>query len=325
VQRTDTIGLSIAAAGHVLLVALLSLGLFHAPKPPLSKQDPIDVSLVDDAALRSATRTAAPAPMARASERGPVEQAAPAPTPQPAPQPVKPAEPPPPAPAVAPVAKPAPKPAPTVKAEPRPAPKPTKTVPPRPVQPRPAATPPVTKAQPAPAKTPAVKQQPSDKAAKGKAVPTQKAAAGKATTAKPGSGTQKTTRATGLDRSILDGIDTDSDSKAKGRPAPLGAAEARALNAEISRRLKPHWRAPTGADVDQLVTILTWRLNADGSIASGPTLVEQTGKTDSNRPQQQLHVEAAIRAVRAAAPFDLPAQYYDNWKFIERFRFDKRL
>ena len=55
------------------------------------------------------------------------------------------------------------------------------------------------------------------------------------------------------------------------------------------------------------------------------TLVEQTGKTDSNRPQQQLHIEAAIRAVRAAAPFDLPEEYYDNWKFIKAFRFDRRL
>jgi hypothetical protein len=104
----------------------------------------------------------------------------------------------------------------------------------------------------------------------------------------------------------------------------LSPEAARALRAEITRQLKPFWRAPTGVDADKLITVLTWRLNQDGSLASGPTLVEQTGKTVSNFPQQQLHVEAAMRAVRTAAPFRLPAEFYDNWKLI-KFSFDKRL
>ncbi len=59
---------------------------------------------------------------------------------------------------------------------------------------------------------------------------------------------------------------------------------ARALRAEITRQLKPFWRAPTGVDADKLITVLTWRLNQDGSLASGPTLVKQDGKTVSNFP-----------------------------------------
>jgi hypothetical protein len=31
-----------------------------------------------------------------------------------------------------------------------------------------------------------------------------------------------------------------------------------------------------------------------------------------------------MRAVRTAAPFRLPAEFYDNWKLI-KFSFDKRL
>jgi hypothetical protein len=99
----------------------------------------------------------------------------------------------------------------------------------------------------------------------------------------------------------------------------------RALNQEISRQLQPHWRAPSGADADQLVTTLRWRLNPDGTLAAGPELVSQTGVTDSNRPQAELHKEAAIKAVRAAVPLHLPPEYYDYWKNIVSFRFDKRL
>jgi len=138
-------------------------------------------------------------------------------------------------------------------------------------------------------------------------------------------------RARRLGADFLKGIESDapaqrSETQTPGSSnAPLGAAAARALNAEISRQLKRYWRAPTGADADQLVTVLRWRLNRDGTIASGPEVVEQTGQTPSNRPQQQLHIEAAIRAVRAAAPFQLPPDLYDSWKYIREFSFDRRL
>lgn len=128
---------------------------------------------------------------------------------------------------------------------------------------------------------------------------------------------------------VLKGLDapskSDSTSTVASGNAPLSPEAARALRAEITRQLKPYWRAPTGVDADKLVTVLTWRLNQDGSLASGPTLVKQDGKTASNFPQQQLHVEAAIRAVRAAAPFRLPPDLYDSWKYIKEFSFDKRL
>lgn len=127
----------------------------------------------------------------------------------------------------------------------------------------------------------------------------------------------------------LKGLDapskSDSTSTAAAGNAPLSPEAARALRAEITRQLKPFWRAPTGVDADKLITVLTWRLNSDGSLASGPTLVKQDGKTVSNFPQQQLHVEAAIRAVRAAAPFRLPPDLYDSWKYVKEFSFDKRL
>lgn len=139
----------------------------------------------------------------------------------------------------------------------------------------------------------------------------------------------KPQRASRLGSDFLKGLDdaptTRNPAPAAGANAPLSDAAARALNAEISRQLKRFWRAPTGADAERLITKLRWRLNRDGTLASDPELVSQDGKTDSNRPQQDLHVEAAKRAVRAAAPFNLPAEYYDSWRYIESFSFDRRL
>ena len=56
-------------------------------------------------------------------------------------------------------------------------------------------------------------------------------------------------------------------------------------------------------------------LNQDGSLAGEPR-VTQTGITESNRSQAALHRERAIRAVKLAAPFRLPPQYYGAWKTI---------
>jgi periplasmic protein TonB len=52
--------------------------------------------------------------------------------------------------------------------------------------------------------------------------------------------------------------------------------------------------------------------------------VRQTGVTDANRAQLQRHREQAVRAVRLAAPFDLPEEYYAGWQVVTS-TFDKRL
>lgn len=303
-ERSDTIGLSVAAAAHVLLLAALSFGLLSAPPIVIRPPDAIDVTFADAVALESGTRNPAPATASQAPETGPTEDAAPPPapertdepqakplpTPAPAPPPPKPAE---------------PKPAPLPKPAPRPTPKPTPTAP---------------KAQPTPAKPAPAKPQAA------------KASPAKAAPAKPrpatGNGEAKAPRGSRLGNDFLKGINSDTapaPRAAPAAPAKLSDTEARALNVEISRQLKPYWRAPSGADADQLATTLRWRLNPDGTLAAGPDVVSQTGITDSNRPQADLHREAAIRAVRAAAPFQLPPEFYPFWKNIVAFRFDKRL
>ena len=107
--------------------------------------------------------------------------------------------------------------------------------------------------------------------------------------------------------------------------ARAGPQVAASLAQAISRALKPRWNAPQGAEADQLVTVLAFDLNPDGSLAGRPRVVSQSGVTDANSAQKARHAEQAIRAVQLAAPFDLPEQYYPLWKRVASFRFDRRL
>jgi outer membrane biosynthesis protein TonB len=115
-DRAEKAGFGIAAAGHLALLAALSLGVAATRLPP-PKQQPIEVSFVDEAAPQSqAPEVSAEAPAPKlAEEAGPPEPAAPLPPPQaeprlqPAPSP-RPAPPAAAAPAPAPpVARPAPR------------------------------------------------------------------------------------------------------------------------------------------------------------------------------------------------------------------------
>ena len=135
-----------------------------------------------------------------------------------------------------------------------------------------------------------------------------------------------TARPTGRLKGILSGIsDSDSPSRSAAPPATaVGPAVKASLAAEVRRQLKPHWKAPSGADVEQLRTELSIRLARDGSVTDVDVL-RTTGQTESNRPQVKLHQEQAVRAVRLASPFRLPAEYYDAWKLLSPIGFDKRL
>ena len=279
-DRAETAGLGVAAAGHVLLFAALSLGFMAAPDPLKLKPQPIDVQLIDEVGLESgapAPSLEEPAPKLAEIE-GPIVDSAP-PPPQPLPDPV---------PQPQPRAEPAPPPAPTPKPVKRaPAPKPT----------------PAAKAAPARPKAPAEKAAPA-KAAKQKAA----------------------TRPTGRLSGILDGVsERESQSRATTpRTRTASAAVQSSLRAEVLRQLKPHWKAPTGADAEQLRTELSITLAPNGTVTNIEVL-RTTGQTPSNRPQVKLHQEQAIRAARLASPFRLPAEYYDAWKLLSPIGFDKRL
>jgi hypothetical protein len=176
--------------------------------------------------------------------------------------------------------------------------------PPRPAPPQPKAAPP----RPAPPQA-----RPAPKAAP------------KAAAAPQGQPKGSAARPTGRLNGLLTGLGArETPSQTTAPPAKAaGPAVQAALGSEIRRQLKPHWKSPTGADVEQLRTTVRVSLTRSGGIEDIGT-VTTTGQTASNRGQVKLHQEQAIRAVRLAAPFRLPAEHYDAWKDIAPV-FDRRL
>jgi protein TonB len=109
--------------------------------------------------------------------------------------------------------------------------------------------------------------------------------------------------------------------------APVPASQIsetakRSIAQSIAQQLRPHWKPPSGVAVQDIVTILAFELNPDGSLKGTPRMVGQNGVNDANRAQATRHRELAIRAVQLAAPFDLPPEYYNAWKRIDKSRFD---
>lgn len=297
IDRREGTALGVAVIGHVVLFGLLSVGFLATPNPLKLEPTPIEISLTDDAALKSeAPVINREAPAERLADTpGPVEPDTPPPAPQPDPQPVARPDPTPPKPAPAP--------------EPRPQPKPAPKAPPKKTQPAPPKAEPKVKAQPKAAE-PQPKAQAKTNASQSKSQSTARNAV----------------RPTGRLSGIVDGL-TDQPSKGKAttpQASQIGASVKSALAAEVIRQLRPHWKSPTGADVELLRTQVEIRLNKDGSLAAPPRVVGQTGLTASNRPQADLHKERAIAAAKLAAPFKLPAEYYEAWKLITP-TFDRRL
>ncbi len=107
--------------------------------------------------------------------------------------------------------------------------------------------------------------------------------------------------------------------------ATFGAKESADLRSAISRQIKKNWSAPNGVDAEQLVSIVRWQLNPDGSLKGRPTCnTNASSITDSNRPQAGPHCERAIRAVQLGDFSNLPEQFYSRWDDLE-WQFDRRL
>ena len=304
-DRAEATGFGIAFAGHAALLAVLAFGLATA-KIPKPQADPIEVSFVDEVALESQSPTpTAEAPAALlAEEEGPAEPSAPAPMPEPTP-----------APPVEPQPQPRVEPRPVPPA-PTPRPTPKATPPPRPVpRPQPKAQPP-RPAQPAQPKASQPKAAPKAAAQKAPQRPTPKAGSGS------GGAQQKAApnaRPTGRLSGLLNGIsDRPSQSRTTTPPAQkAGPAVEASLIAEVRRQIKPHWQrnVPTGADIEKLRAKATLQLGRNGQLIDAKVVM--SGVTPSNKPQASRFQEGALKSVRLAAPYRLPAEFYENWKEIE--------
>lgn len=290
-EKSERLGLSVAVVGHVALFGVLSLGIASRSELKMPTE-PISVQLTDEVGLVStAPSPSQEAATATAPEIAPeIEKAAPEPESTPAPAVRRPE---PPAPRA--VDRPSPpKPKAAEKPRPAPVPKPARSTPPPPAKPQPKAA---EKPKPAAPADTSERRRPDR--------PAEKPAA-------------KAPRAPRIGKDFLEGVtDKASTSRSQTPPASVaGPAVVASLQRELLRQVKPHWVPPTGADADQLRTKVSVRLDESGNIVGTPSAVT-TGVTASNRAQESLHKERAIAAVRRAAPFKFPSQYYSEWQTIE--------
>ncbi|KHK89963.1 hypothetical protein [Novosphingobium malaysiense] len=293
--KEERIGLVVAVALHAAVVAamLIRPPLHSVVKPPAR----IEVTISD---LYGMTSTSPDPNSQAAPDRGPVLGEA-APLPEPAPALPEPAQP-------TPRAAEEPRPQRTSRPEPKPKPKPAPRATERP---RPAAKePPKTSSSRKSSAIDDIISRPSPKS---------DSSASKSSAAPRKSGASSFAQAFG------EGAPGASAESGKGAPAAeIGPQQRSALAAAINRQLKPHWQAPQGADADLLTTRVRFRLNSDGSLAGEPQVLGTTGQTAANQAQVQRHQEQAVRAVKLAAPFDLPKDLYEGWKVVTT-NFDRRL
>jgi len=301
--REEALGLFVAIAAHAGLIAALTLSpLGRQIQPPPQRMTVSFAPTVADQST-SPKPDAQPAPDLAPTLGEPAQAdkpvAAPVPEPKPEPKPLP---------------KPVPKPKPVAKPEPKPEPKPA---------PKPVAKPkPEPKPKPAP---PKVEPKPEPKA-KPEAKPKHEAKpAGGDTHAQPHH--DKPVGGSKIDQNFLKGIagDTTPGTDKVSPGAKVATVSSADLVSVISRQILPHWKPPSGVDVDKLVVVLAWSMNPDGTLASKPVMVSETGVTDANRAQAEVYVERAIKSVEVAAPFRLPPQAYAQWKRVSKFRFDYQL
>ncbi len=211
------------------------------------------------------------------------------------------------------------------------APPPAEVAPAPPPPERVQVTPPPPQPQPRPTPTPAARPSPTPSAKpsptpspRATSTPAPRSASTPAPRATPTTAARTGGSRIGDDFLSGQGSSTRTD-ETRAPAAAFGASDRAALSSAITRQIRPHWNAPSGADAERLVSIVNWDLNRDGTLRGTPRCrVDPSSITDSNRPQASLHCERAIRAVQLAAPFNLPEQFYDRWKALE-WQFDRRL
>ncbi len=193
--------------------------------------------------------------------------------------------------------------------------------------PEPVAKPtpkPVEPSKPVVTKKPAVPKPVTAKATPAKPAPAKAAPKAAAKAPSKAAETPAPARSGGRLTGLLKGLTADEGGRATAAPAVrITPAIQSSLGSEIMRQIKPHWSGPSGPDVDALKTVLKVSLARDGSVTD-IQVVGTSGINDSNRSIAPIHKERAIKAVRLASPFRLPAQYYDGWKSVN-VNFDWRL
>lgn len=292
---------SIALHGGVAALALIGFSATKEEPRPLVNSVP--VSIVSEMVIEAAAPdNPQPEPSPEDGATAPVETTVAPPEPTPAPPEPKPTPPAPRPTPPAPRPEPAPRPTPTPPAKKAETPRPT---PPRETpreQPRP--TPPREQPRPTPPRETPRPNPPREAAPAKKAETPRTNTPPRSTNARPAERAEA-----GLDLDALRGPARPTGNT--GRPATGQQGRGSAPQATgpqitaIFNQVYPHWILPCDIPgADQLRIQVDVTLSEDGRITRGPTLVNA-----QNTSVYRAAAEGALRALRQAAPFDVPANF----------------
>ncbi|MDX2307467.1 MAG: protein TolA [Hyphomicrobium sp.] len=98
-----------------------------------------------------------------------------------------------------------------------------------------------------------------------------------------------------------------------GNDTVLSVRQQDLLRGMLRQQIARCWRLPgAGGGAETPVVSLRWRMRPDGTVDGEPA-IEKPG----TGPFGALANEAAVRAVKACQPYDLPQDYYENgWKEV---------
>jgi len=106
----------------------------------------------------------------------------------------------------------------------------------------------------------------------------------------------------------------------EGTGTQLTAREEDLLKGRISSQIRDYWRLPGGGGgIDVMQVTLSWRLKPNGELDGELQVIGS-----SSDPTFRVAAEAAIRAVKCAAPFKLPSESYEHWRYIKDWNFDPK-
>ncbi len=272
-DKAEATGIGVSLAGHLAVLAALTLGLATATLPPITNQ-PIEVSFVDEIGLESAVpQPSAEAPaQSVAPEIGAPEEAVPEPMDVPAPpEPAPPSEP-------AQAQKPAPPP-------PKQAEKPAK--------PKPAPKDTAAPAKPSPARAPPKR---TETKAAGKGERTAGSRLGK-----------DFLKGLGLEKNNSTSQTPTGAVMSAAAMTGIVAAIQRQIQPCADRQVNP------GPGANRIAVKLNLKLNRDGSMAERPKVVSVSGVDEENGRYQKRVEDLAVAAFTGCAPLrELPPDLYQT-------------
>jgi colicin import membrane protein len=101
--------------------------------------------------------------------------------------------------------------------------------------------------------------------------------------------------------------------------AALGLAHGKAADnsatwgAMFKSQVERCWKKPYGGLEAQMTeAIFSIKLKRDGTLETTPTAI-----SNPSTPYFRVYQESALRAIIECQPYNLPAQFFDEWKFFE--------